>query len=244
MSLYYKPFNTERSLDKGNPLPHKVLPLEPHLKHFFSLHCKTVNLCHLLWVPYKMTQRKKFWKIGYLLNQVFQSHNCMSISYAHGYIAHIFLCIRQRNKTLLHVFWRRTVCFMQGQFLWTQWFPRQMGCAISPFIINTTSLLLHQGYSLVHRAVTEMGAGPGLLAGKGEMWASESPRTIPPGSRGLEKSRTASNGKSLMPHSWEKLALTPSSFSSVGFATLSHQAKKAALALPLFTFHCCLLCPL
>lgn len=166
----------------------------------------------------------------------------MSISYAHWYTAWIFLGISHLKDT--------APCFLeedclQGQFLWTQSFPRQMGCTISPFIINTTFLLLHQGYRLVHRAITEMGAGPGLLAGKGKMWASENPRTIPPGSRGLEKSRIASNGKSLMPHSWEKLALTPSSFLSVGFATLSHQAKKAALALPLFTFHCCcFLCPL
>lgn len=70
MPLYYKPFNTERSLDKGNPVPHEVLPLEPHLKHFFSLHCKTLQLCHLLRVPYKMPQRKKkIRKIRYLLNQ-------------------------------------------------------------------------------------------------------------------------------------------------------------------------------
>lgn len=97
-------------------------------------------------------------------------------------------------------------------------------------LLLTPLLLLHQGYRLVHKAITEMGAGPGLLAGRGEMWACKSPRTIPSGSRGLEKSRTASNGKSLMPHSWEKLALTPSSFSSVGFATLSHQAKKGSLS--------------
>lgn len=106
-------------------------------------------------------------------------------------------------------------------------------------INNTTFLLLHQGYRPVHSAVTEMGVGPGLLAGKGEMWASESPRTIPPGSGSLEKSSTASNGSSLVPHGWEKLALTPSSFSSVEFATLSHQAKKAALSPPLFTLCFC-----
>lgn len=168
----------------------------------------------------------------------------MSISYAHWYTTWIFLWIRHLKDT--------APCFLEEDcllyartVLWTQSFPRQMGCTISPFIINTTFLLLHQGYRLVHRAITEMGAGPGLLAGKGEMWASKSPRTIPPGSCGLEKSRTASNGKSLVPHSWEKLAWTPSSFSSVGFATLSHQAKKASLALLLFTFHCCcFLCPL
>jgi len=97
-----------------------------------------------------------------------------------------------------------------------------MGCRvrISPLVINTTFLLLHQGYRPVHSAVTEMGVGPELLAGKGEMWTSESPRTIPPGSGSLEKSSTASNRSSLVPHGWEKLALTPSSFASVELSTI------------------------
>lgn len=103
-----------------------------------------------------------------------------------------------------------------------------MGCrvTIGPLLISTAFLHLDQGCNPIHSSKTEMGVGPGLLAAKREMWASKSPRTIPPGCGSLEKSSTASNRSSLVPHGWEELALTPSSFPSVEFATLSHQAKK------------------
>lgn len=112
--------------------------------------------------------------------------------------------------------------------MWARVHPRQMGyrVEISPLIINITSLLPHQGCSPLHSAGTEMGEGPGLLAGKGEIRASKSPRTIPPGSGSLGKSSTASNRSSLMPHGWKKLALTLSSFSSEICHLVSSRKKK------------------
>lgn len=131
-------------------------------------------------------------------------------------------------------------------FLWTLSFPKQMGCRVTicPLLVYATFLILHQGYRPVHSTVTEMGVGPGLLAGKAEMWASESPRTIPPGSGSLEKSSTVSSGSSLVPHGWEMLAFTHSSVPSVEFATLPHpgwgeERRQAALPLPLFALYFC-----
>lgn len=129
--------------------------------------------------------------------------------------------------------------------------------AISPLIINTTSLLPHQGCSPLDNAGTEMGEGPRLLAGNGKIWASKSRRTIPPGSLGsLGKSSTASNRSSLVPHGWKKLALTLSSFSSEICHLISSRKKKpsnkttktnpaALLLLLLFTLRfCCFPYPL
>lgn len=143
--------------------------------------------------------------------------------------------------------------------MWALVHPRQMGyrVAISPLIINTTSLLPHQGCSPLDNAGTEMGEGPRLLAGNGKIWASKSRRTIPPGSLGsLGKSSTASNRSSLVPHGWKKLALTLSSFSSEICHLISSRKKKpsnkttktnpaALLLLLLFTLRfCCFPYPL
>lgn len=98
---------------------------------------------------------------------------------------------------------------------------------ITSHINNTPLLLLHWGYRLIHGAVTEMGVGPGLLAGEGEMCSSKSPRIIPPGSNSLEKNSIASNESSLMPHGWGTLALTPSCW--IWHFASSFKKKKGSL---------------
>lgn len=80
-------------------------------------------------------------------------------------------------------------------------FPGQMRCrvTISLLIINTSFLLPHKAHRSVHNAATEMGVGPGLLAGKGEMRANKSPRSLPPGPVALKKAALLPTGAALCP---------------------------------------------